>query len=189
VRLVFTVPYAGHEILVFAGEGRVAGIAYDPLSTSPPTTWLGTCSRCLLSDRRVPMKVRRAVRCLATLRRSRTGFTVRVCTGSDFSHVVSARRLQGEWVLTVRSKRDESLAPLVLTVQGGVVKTASGRPRDYRGPVLRLTLRLLMSARETSDREVQAVLQGLPGDSSQRHSHDSKLAHLAGYQLTSILPI
>jgi hypothetical protein len=187
VSLVFTVPYAGYEILVFAGEGKVAGVAYDPLSTSPPTTWVGGCGKCLLGSRRVPLKVRRSVRCLSTLRKTKTGFSVRVCTGWDFSHVVSARKLQGEWTLTIRSKRDESLTPLVLTVQGGVTKTTGGRPRDYRGPVLRLALRLLMSAREASDREVRAVLLGLPRESQpRRHEHDDHLVQVADYAKLSV---
>jgi hypothetical protein len=186
-RLIFTVPYAGHDVLVIASGGRVAGIAYDPLSTSPPTTWLSDCERCLLGDRHVPLKVRRAVRCLTTLRRSGTGFSVRVYTGKKCSHVVRARRHLGNWVLTVQSRRDESLDPLVIDVQGGVARATSGRPRDYRSPVLLRTLRMLLTAREASDREMKAVLQGLPRECQpRRHDHDDYLLQVTNYARISV---
>jgi hypothetical protein len=86
LKLVFAVPYTSYEILLVAGEGRVAGVAYEPLSTSPPRTWLSGCGRCLLGDRRSPLKVRRAVRCLATLRPASTGYDVRVSTGRKTTH-------------------------------------------------------------------------------------------------------
>lgn len=180
-RLVFTVPYAGREILAIVSEGRVAGVTYDPLSTSAPTTWVAGCERCLtLRDRRVPLKVRRAVRCLSTLRLTTKGFTARVVTGTEYTHVVRARRHQGEWVLSVRCRGNETLAPLEVT--GSDSRVTGGRPRDYRSPVLRLTLRVLLSAREPSEREVQAILSGLPGEAPpRRHSHDAELVRLTGY--------
>jgi hypothetical protein len=176
--LIFTVPYAGHEVLAISGEERVAGVAYDPLSTSPPTTWLGDCARCLLGSRRVPLKVRRAVKCLATLKPTSTGYSFRVSTGKKTTHVVRAKKVREEWVLTVRSRRNKTLTPLVVTLQNGATKTSGGKPRDYRSPVLLRTLRLLLSAREASENEIEAVLRGLPGDSAGRHSHD---AELTGY--------
>jgi hypothetical protein len=188
VRLVFTVPYAGHEILVVASGGRVAGVAYDPLSTSPPWTWLSGCGRCLPGSRRVPLKVRRAVRCLATLKPASTGYDVRVATGRKTTHVVRARRVRGEWVLTARSRRDETIPPLKISGRGGAATPTEGRPRDYRAPVLERTLRMLLTAREVTEQEVEAVLRGLPGDSTERHSHDGEVTCLAGYQRVSIPP-
>ena len=188
MKLVFTVPYTSYEILTIVRGKEVAGITYEPLSTRPPKTWLGDCGSCLTGSRRVPLKVRRAVRCLATLRPSGTGYDVRVATGRKTTHVVRARKIRDEWILTVRSRRDKTLPPLKVTGRDGAGSPAEGKPRDYRAPVLLRTLRMLLTARETTEQEVEAVLLGLGGDSAHGHSHDGEATHLAGYCRVSFPP-
>jgi hypothetical protein len=182
-KLVFTVPYTSYEILVMVGE-TIAGVAYDPLSTSPPRTWIAGCERCDSGDRRVPLKVRRAVRCLSTLKPPVSGgYTVKVCTGKKATHSIKARRHQRDWVLTARDLRDKTLPDLKVTGHGGTYTSTGGKPRDYRAPVLLRTLRLLLTAREASEQEVEAILQGLESEPTpHRHSHDAELVQLADRQ-------
>jgi hypothetical protein len=181
VRLAFAVPYTGHEILVIVGERRVAGVAYDPLSTSPPATWLAGCELCVPGDRRVPLKVRRAVRCLATLRPTRSGgYSVNVSTGKKRTHSVAAKKHAGDWVLTVRDLRNVTIEPIKFTGRDGTVTSSEGSPRDYRAPVLLRTVRMLLTAREVPEQEVQAVMRGLPAPTPRRHSHDTELIQITG---------
>jgi hypothetical protein len=187
MRLVFTIPYTSYEILVFAKGERNTVITYDPLSTTPPKIWLAGCERCARGDRRVPLKVRRAVRCLATLKPTvNGGYTVKVCTGKKDTHSVKAQRSPRDWILTVRDLRDKPLPDLQVTGRAGTYTSTRGKPRDYRAPVLLRTLRMLLSAREASEQEVRAVLQGLAPGEPQRHAHDDEVSLLAGYQKISI---
>jgi hypothetical protein len=189
-KFVFTVPYTGYEVLTIAREDNVAGIAYDPRSTSPPTTWLGNCGLCLLGSRRVPLKVRRAVQCLATLKPTSTGgYTIKVSVGKKRTHAVRAQEHLGKWILTIRSLVRKSQKPLKVTGRDGAITSTKGRPRDYRAPVLQCCVRLLLSAREASEQEVQSILRGLPADHPpkrhehdappKRHEHDAELTRLA----------
>jgi hypothetical protein len=181
-KLVFAVPYTSYEILVFVKGKKVAGISYDPLSTSPPRTWLAECERCCLGDRRVPLKVRRAVRCLSTLKPAVNGeYTVKVCTGKKATHAVKARRHQRDWTLTARDLRDKTLPDLKVAGHGGTYTSTSGKPRDYRAPVLLRTLRLLLTAREVSEQEIEAILRGLEKEPvPHRHSHEAEMIQLVG---------
>ena len=188
MRLTFRVPYTGHEVLVLAGGKRVAGLAYDPLSTDTPVAWLGGCEHCLRGDRRVPLKVRRAVRCLATLRPTASGgYSVKVSTGQRATHAVEASREAGSWLLTARRLGGEALAPLAVCDVGGAFTVLSGDPQGHRSPVLLRTLRMLLAAKDTSEREVEAALRGLGGATPARwHSHGDEVRELAGYVWVSL---
>jgi hypothetical protein len=181
-RLVFTVPYMSYEILVFAGGERNSGITYDPLSTSPPKIWLAGCELCDRGDRRVPLKVRRAVRCLSTLKPTVSGgYAVKVCTGKKATHSIKARRHQRDWILAIRDLCDKTLPDLKVTGHNGTYTSTSGKPRDYRAPVLLRTLRLLLTAREASGQEVEAILRGLEKEPvPHRHSHEAEMIQLVG---------
>lgn len=188
MRLSFTVPYTKYEVTVLAEEGRTMGLAYDPLSTNPPTTWTSRCRECSEGSRRTSLKVRRAVRCLSTLEpRTSGGYYVKVSTGRKTSHTISASLRAGAWTLTVRN-RGKKIVPLVLTGSGGSHNILRGQPRLYRAPVLLRTLRMLLTAREPSVREVESVLRGLVDLDHKRHSHDVELLTLAAKVLAPEKP-
>jgi hypothetical protein len=192
MKLIFEVPYTSYEVLVITDEWGIVGVAYDPLSTSPPTTWLSGCELCLVGNRHVPLKVRRVIRCLASLRPTLAyGYTVNLFTGKKPTHSIKAKKHslnneyganRDEWVLTVQNKKNKSIPSLVVAGQSRAFTVDKGKPRDYRAPVLLRSLRLLLSAREASEQKVQAILRGLTSLDSppKRHSHDAELVHRSG---------
>ena len=151
---------------------------------------MARCPLCLAGDQHLPLKVRRAVRCLATIKTARSGgYVARLYTGSKPTHAVGAKREGDEWIVTVRRLRDARAVPLTISGRDSF-KIVSGKAYDYRGYVVKRSLRMFVSAREVSDREVQAVLAGLPGDGSvsERHSHDAEVTTLTGFHNTSTIP-
>jgi hypothetical protein len=135
--------------------------------------------------------VRRAVHCLSTLRPTKSGgYSARVVTGEKTTHVVHATRNGSEWSLMVRDQRDKSLAPLRVKGSGGAVSATEGRPRDYRAPVLVRSIHMLLTAREASEAEVEAILRGLPEkrSSPRKHSHDDDVRLLTNHYKISLPP-
>jgi hypothetical protein len=69
MRLVFTDPYSGHEILLINDLGIAPfGVSYDPRSLTPPVPWSGSCPHCVHGrDRELSIHLKREIRILSSV--------------------------------------------------------------------------------------------------------------------------
>jgi hypothetical protein len=167
MRLVFTDPYSGHEILLINDLGIAPfGVSYDPRSLSPPVPWSSSCPHCVNGrDRELSIHLKREIRILSSVcaivgKECYMTFvvptncepirvTVKALGESSQEFVVSGGGSRSATVIVLRSGR---------TVYEGdplLVKQAR-RPQ-----ILGRSLRLLSSSRVADDASLVALLRPL----------------------------
>ena len=153
--LVFSVPFTDIKILsVIDGDG-MRGAIYDPRKLSRPIPWLGKCPHCRDGEQEgLPLKIRKLIQVLCTAKpEGPDGYGLTLPN----KYKVGARRDSRGWGVRVRKPRSRSSLHMV-KLDGAEPTGIQESARDFRSPVLLRTLKMLFSAREATEDEVQAIL-------------------------------
>lgn len=158
--LVFEVPYSDVEIVMFAtgNEKRSHGLAYNPLKVASPIPWSSDCPHCQKGPKDWKPSVQQAVRTLGSTRFDppcRYEFEV------GHNYLMAGMFDRGDWTLRI-FRRDRQLVMDVIQL-AGKLPLYQGPISDFRSRYIDRALKLVLSARVPSDREIQTCLRGLSG--------------------------
>ena len=153
--LIFSVPYSDVKILTIIDGGRMKGAIYNPYKLTKPMPWLDRCPHCREGRQKsLPLKIRKLVQVLCSVRPDGPdgyGFTL------PNHYRIGTRKTPKGWGIRVRKPKSGS-SLYVIKMDGAEPVGLQESAREFRSPILLRTLKLLFSAKETTEKEIQAIL-------------------------------
>jgi hypothetical protein len=154
-KMIFSVPYTDIKILTIIDEQGMRGAIYNPYKLTMPIPWLDKCPHCRMGEQEdISLKIRKLIQVLCTAKPDGPdgyGFTL------PNKYKIGTRRDSKGWGVRVKKPRSSS-SLYVVKLDGTKPTGLQESARDFRSPVLLRTLKLLFSAKEATESEVQAVL-------------------------------
>jgi hypothetical protein len=153
--LIFSVPHTDIKILAIVDESGMRGAIYNPCKLSEPVPWLDRCPHCRKGEQEhVPLKIRKLVQALCTNKPDGPD-------GYRFTlpnrYRLGARLTPQGWGIRIR-KPENGATLHVVKMKGKEPMELQESARDFRSPILLRMLRMLFSAREANETEMQAIL-------------------------------
>jgi hypothetical protein len=153
--LIFSVPYTDIKILAIIDKERMRGAIYNPYRLTKPMPWLDRCPHCREGlQGGIPVKIRRAIQILCTIQPDGPD-------GYKFTlpnrYRIGTRLTPKGWGIRVR-KPESGDTLHVVKMKGKEPMGLKESARDFRSPILMRMLRMLFSAREANETEIQAIL-------------------------------
>lgn len=153
--LIFSVPYTDIKILLLIDERGMRGAIYNPYKLTNPMPWLDRCPHCRKGEQKtVPLKIRKLIQVLCSNKPDGPD-------GYKFTlpnhYQIGARLTPKGWGIRIRKPGNGS-SLYVVKLNGTEPVGLQESARDFRSPILRRTLKMLFSTRETNETEVQAIL-------------------------------
>ena len=153
--LIFSVPHTDIKILAIVDESGMRGAIYNPCKLSEPVPWLDRCPHCRKGEQEhVPLKIRKLVQALCTNKPDGPDgyrFTL------PNQYRLGARLTPQGWGIRIR-KPENGATLHVVKMQGKEPMELQESARDFRSPILLRILRMLFSARRSTEAEVEAIL-------------------------------
>ena len=156
--LIFSVPYTDIKLLALVDRNGMRGAIYNPGLLTMPVPWLDRCPHCREGkQKRIPLKIRKLVQVLCSNRPDGPD-------GYRFAlpnhYRIGTRLTPKGWGIRIR-KPENGDTQHVIKLKGKEPMELRGSAREFRSPVLLRTLKMLFSAREPSENEIQAILSPL----------------------------
>jgi hypothetical protein len=153
--MVFSVPYTNVKILAIIDEGRMRGAIYNPYRLTKPMPWMDRCPHCREGKQKgIPVKIRRAIQILCTIHPDGPDGYRFVLPNR---YRIGARRTEKGWGIRIRKPANGATLHVV-KLEGQEPIGLQESAREFRSPMLLRTLRMLFSAVEPSEKDVEAIL-------------------------------
>jgi hypothetical protein len=153
--MIFSVPHSDIKILALVDRDGMRGAIYNPWLMAEPMPWLDKCPHCREGkQKRIPLKIRKLVQVLCSNKPDRPD-------GYRFTlpnhYRIRTRLTPKGWAIRIRKPENGTTLHMVkLTGKEPIGLQESAR--EFRSPILLRTLKMFFSARETNEKEIQAIL-------------------------------
>jgi hypothetical protein len=154
--LIFSVPHTDIKILALIDKDGMRGAIYNPCLLTIPQPWLDRCPHCREGrQKRIPLKIRKLVQALCSNKPDKPdGYRF---TLPNRYRIVTRRTPKG-WGIRIQ-KPGNGATLHVVKLEGEEPIGLQESAREFRSPVLLRTLKMLCSAKEARETEIQAILQ------------------------------